>query len=114
MPSYLGNFSNIKTFGEFPKYQDIWGIPQVSSNLGYFKNLKNKPPLKFLQEIGKTGEFTKYLGFWGIPQIPGNLGNFQNSRKSGKFPKFLGESEGGLFFNHRKFLQCLAIWEISQ
>ena len=51
---------------------------------------------------------------WGSDS---NWENGQNSWvfwESGEFPKFLKESEGGLFFNYRKFLKCLAIREISQ
>jgi len=46
--------------------------------------------------------------------MPGNQGNSPNIWESREFSKILGESEGGLFFNNRKFLKCLAIWEIFQ
>ena len=46
-----------------------------------------------------------------IPKIPGIL---QIPGNPGKLSKFYGEYEGGLFFNYRKFLKCLVIWEISK
>ena len=46
--------------------------------------------------------------------MPGNQGNTPNIWESREFSKILGESEGDLFFNNRKFLKCLAIWKIFQ
>ena len=95
--------------GEFPKYPDIWGIPQISSHLGNFQNLKNIPPLKFLKEFGISGEFPKY-----------NLGNFPNIWESGGFSKFLFSSEvlllSGHVFNQLQDLKFKEerIWGISK
>ena len=69
-----GNFQDTQAFGEFPKYPDIWGIPQKPKHLG----------------------FPKCLGFWETLQISSHLRNFQYlknippSNTFGEFPKCLG------------------------
>ena len=79
MLSYFGNFPNTQTFGEFPKYPVIREISKI---------------LKIYQPQISSGIWE----IWRITQMPGNQGNFQNDWESGEFPKFLGESEGSLFF----------------
>ena len=117
----MGNFPDTPAFGKYYKYSTIRFQQEFgklrnflnTQTLKNFQNLKNKPPSNSYSNLGnlgnssntwEPGKFPKYLGIWEILQIPGNLGNFLNS----------WESEGGLFFNFRKFLKCRAIWEISQ
>ena len=66
MPRYLGNFPNIQTFMEFPKYPVIYKISKT---------------LKIFEPLIPIGiwKIPKIPGNLGIPQIPQNLGNFPNS-----------------------------------
>ena len=77
MPGYLGNLPNSWVSGQFPKCLGSWEIPQISSHLRNFQNLKLYHP-----QIPK--------GIWGISQMPVYLGNFPIVWVSGKFPKCLG------------------------
>ena len=87
MPGYLGNFTNAQSFGKFPKCLQFWEIPQISSHLRNFKNLKNIP-LKYLQEFG---EFPKCLGIWEISQMLGYL------QEISQMPRFLGNFPNAYF-----------------
>ena len=84
----------IMEFGEFTKCLGIWGIPQMSGNLGNFQN------------VWESGKFTKYLGIWRITQIPKNLENSLITRESGEFPKYIGIWGIPQIY--------LGIWEIPQ
>ena len=49
--------------------------------------------------------------------MPENLENSPNARESGKFlkfPKFLLESNGGVFKIFQNFPKCFGIWEIPK
>ena len=65
MPGYLGNFPNAWVSGKFPKCLGFLEIPQISSHLRNFQNLKTIP----------------------LSNTYRNLGNFPNDWVSGKFPK---------------------------
>ena len=65
----------LQEFGEFPRFPDIWGIPQNP---------------RYLRKCLGTWELLKCLGFWEISQMPGYMGNFPNAWVSRKFPKCLG------------------------
>ena len=53
----------------------FWEIPQISSHLRNFQNLKHIPPLI---TVG-ISEFPKRLGIWEILQMPGYLGSVPNA-----------------------------------
>ena len=65
MPSYLGNFPNTQTSGEFPKYIVILEISKI---------LKIYKPQIF-NGIWKISGIPQMPGNLEKSQIPGNLGN---------------------------------------
>ena len=57
------NFPNAQVSEKFHKCLGFWEIPQISSYLRNFQNLKTiAPQLKFLKKFGKFQEFPKCLG----------------------------------------------------
>ena len=53
--------SNSRVSGKFPKCLGFWEIPQISSHLRNFQNLKNIPPSNTYKTMGNIPNTYRYL-----------------------------------------------------